>query len=361
MAATTDTNQDLPPKEEAPKRRKPSLLAAVSMLTSIAALGFSLYTFQQHQLNKQLLDQGKSSLTEQLNALRQAQSHVEGLVDTNANNLQQAETAVNEKINHLLAQLQKSQQEAHYQKEDWYLLKLRYYMELAQINAHWTSDRGTTIALLHQADSLLQQLTDPRVYNLRQSIAKDLAVLESMTPLDIPGILSQIDAASASIETLSTPSAPNDMPVTADKEESSSTTQGWHKHLEQSLGVLQKLVIIRRNDEPSKPLMSPLYDAITKESLRLNLQEAQWAVLTRNQTIYDFALKQAISTLNRVFGTKTPAATALLNQLTQLQTIKLTETKPEIGSGLILLNGMLNKDNSPDTSAQPVNKGDKPS
>ena len=48
--------------------------------------------------------------------------------------------------------------------------------------------------------------------------------------------------------------------------------------------------------------MSPLYESILKESIRLNLQEAQWAILNNNPAVYQLALKQAITNLKRTFN-----------------------------------------------------------
>ena len=96
------------------------------------------------------------------------------------------------------------------------------------------------------------------------------------------------------------------------------------------------MVIIRHRDEDINPLPSPAYEAMLREEIRLNLQEAQWAVLQNNEALYQFLLTQAIKQINRSFA---PDETqALLKQLQTLQQIHLIQPKPILEQSLPLLN-----------------------
>jgi uroporphyrin-3 C-methyltransferase len=104
---------------------------------------------------------------------------------------------------------------------------------------------------------------------------------------------------------------------------------------------LNKLVVVRRDNEDIKPLSSPLFASILKESIRLNLQEAQWAILNNNSMAYQFALTQAVLTLKKGFNEHLSNKTALLNQLRELQKINLPQESPSVGEALPLINQLI--------------------
>jgi uroporphyrin-III C-methyltransferase len=188
----------------------------------------------------------------------------------------------------------------------------------------------------------LQQLNTPKIFAVRQAIAKEMAQLKSVPKVDIAGLLSQLDAAQVSVSNLtiqstiaeSGASTETDTPKTA-------TPQAWRARFQDSLNLLEKLVVIRRTDEEIKPLMSPLFESILRESIRLNLQEAQWAILNNNDAIYQMALKQAIINLKRTFDEQGDNTAELIKQLNALQQVKLRQEKPITGLALPLLNQMI--------------------
>ncbi|MFO3149026.1 uroporphyrinogen-III C-methyltransferase, partial [Legionella pneumophila serogroup 1] len=83
------------------------------------------------------------------------------------------------------------------------------------------------------------------------------------------------------------------------------------------------------------------YESAIKENIRLNLQEAQWAILNNNPAVYQFALNQAIANLKRVFNDSSQNTDALIKQLSTLQNVKLTQEKPVVGQAIPLINQMI--------------------
>ncbi|TID98295.1 hypothetical protein DIZ66_17770, partial [Legionella pneumophila] len=239
-------------------------------------------------------------------------------------------------------ELQTAMKQKLYQNNDWLLLKARYYLELAQINVHWSDNFNTSVALLQQADALLKGMNIPKIFTIRQTIAKEIAQLKSISVVDITGILSQLDAAQAAINNLSIQSVVDQQEVLnhITKSEESGKT-GWRNRLQDSVNFLEKLVVIRRHNENIPPLISPLYESAIKENIRLNLQEAQWAILNNNPAVYQFALNQAIANLKRVFNESSQNTDALIKQLSTLQNVKLTQEKPVVGQAIPLINQMI--------------------
>lgn len=335
---------------------KISLLSGVAFIAAVIALIMAGYAIQTNRhLQNHLIDENKI-LMAQAGELEQNQSTVQAAIDSNTKKVNKIQTTLQGKYDRLNKELQTAMSQRLYQNQDWILLKARYYLELAQINAHWSDNYEATIALLLQADNLLNQLNAPRIFEIRQVIAKETAQLKALPALDLAGILSQLDAAQLSVSKLVTQSIFDEKTTSPSELSQSSNTSGWRSRFTDSVKLLEKLVIVRRTDENIKPLMSPLFESILKESIRLNLQEAQWAVLNNNSAIYQLALKQACSNIKRIFNEKEPHTAALLSQLSELQLIKLSQEKPVTGLALPLVNQMI--DNKELQNVQ-INNNDK--
>ncbi len=213
--------------------------------------------------------------------------------------------------------------------QQWSLYKAQYAIQLAQLNAKWSDDTATTIALLQQADSFLSKQSQAQLFSVRQALAREISEEQTATILDVPGLLSQLDALQQLVATDTftkpihtqtrkpTPTTPAPVPET------------WRGRLKETLLSFQQFFVIRYHESPLEPLMSPAFQTVQKEIIRLNLQEAEWAVLEKNNTIYQLALKQAYENICRAFDTKNDKVTIILKQLEQLQTIAL-QTNPAI-------------------------------
>lgn len=283
-----------------------------------------------------------------------ATRHLNQLVNSTIDNFKQQQETDNETINNLektvsqsKASLEKQGQEldkklqtainqSAYQTQNWLLLKARYYLELAQINAHWSNDQQATIALLEQADALLATDSNQQLFPVRQTIAKEIAQLKALPKIDSPGLLSQLDAAQTALSTLTFKQAADQ---NIHHPETDSTS--WQEGLKNSMGFLQKLVIIRRNDEDLKPLFSPLHQALVRDSIQLDLQEAKWAIMQNSSKIYQLALARALQNLKRFFDENTDATKALIGLLQKLQQEQLMPIKINIEQSLRLLNQLI--------------------
>ncbi|QMT58917.1 uroporphyrinogen-III C-methyltransferase [Legionella sp. PC997] len=352
----TSHNEKTKPINNSPLCKNQSLIPILAFIVALGSLGVAAYTlFENNQLETQL-SKTQNNFSTQLQQLEQSQVQAQELTNTRENKTEEIQTQWQAKFENLSKQIQNALQQKFYQNQDWLLLKARYYLELAQINSHWSNEIDATVALLEQSDQLLKQLNDPKILNIRQAIAKEIAQIQALPTVDIAGLLSQLDAAQNSIDDLSIPlpmkgnthSSENSPPTAND----SST---WKGRLQGSLNALEKLVVIRRHEQGIEPLISPLFEALLKEKLRLNLQEAQWAVLNNEPSVYQLVLKQAISSLKMNFNEKTPNTAALIKKLTELQQKNVTQKRPAMGSALPMLNELLQSKKTPET--QSLNDG----
>ncbi|MBA2648634.1 MAG: uroporphyrinogen-III C-methyltransferase [Legionella sp.] len=332
---TQNKQDDIQEKTKPNKPKGPTkatykwVIIGLILISILFSVFFALHYFQKMRNEQQQLLHSNNQFIGQLEQLKQEQSLIKSTIEDNQATLQSS-------LEHLKTQSSKSTAP---NMQDWQLLKVRFYLELAQINAHWGKDYNTTLALLEAADGLLSQINQVKIYELRQILAKEMTDLKAIPKVDMTGLLSQLDAVQSALSTLN-------MQYLVNKHKSyiqptSNPSSQWRARLKESFSSLDKLVIIRRDDEEIKSFMSPFFKKIIKETIALNLQEAQWAVINLNDGVFQLALKQAISHLEKTSDSQDAKTSALISQLKTLQQRQLASPKLSIGSGLPLLNQLI--------------------
>lgn len=228
------------------------------------------------------------------------------------------------------------------QNNEWLLLRVRYYLELAQMNAHWQADRTITLALLKQADALLADIQDQRVFNIRQQMAKDIEAIKALPELDTIGLLSQLDAVQQQLKLLTI-----EIPQLSQALSSSSSPQSWRMKLNNSLESLKQLVVIRRNDINTPPLLTSAQKDIWLQMIQLELQEAQWAVLQKNEPVFQLALNQALRTIQQNFTLNDARTKSVVNTLQNLKKTLFVSHFPDLSQSLQLLNQLITAESAP--------------
>lgn len=328
----------------APADKKPiNFIALLSLFLAIVAIATIIYVLQANRQLQQDFDRQKNAMDSHLSALKTQQSMIKDNLESTDKHLEQTAKEIRERMEGLNQQFKLTMEQRLYENQDWMLLKARYYLELAQINAHWSDSKQTTIALLKQADTILSHLKNQAIFNIRQAVAREIAQLREKPEIDIAGLLSQLDAARQTTRKL--PLAVTEAKFTASAHQPNkadeANSRAWRQRLQDSVSLLEKLVVVRRHDEDIKPLLSPLYAAVIRETIQLSLQEAQWAILNHNPQVYQITLDQAIDNIKRNFDVSASITTHLLQQLNQLKSIQLERKKPDIIQSLPLLNELI--------------------
>ena len=356
MTSSNNTNTPSSPQKPTIKHHEPKGSASAhapdqrnhktyayttSLLIALVAISVSIYasytSTRLQEVSKQTLQTLLSDMTE----LKQQQ--VNGILKINStiDTINKTQEQFQEKLGTLDKNVQAALQQQMYQAKDWLLLKARYYLEMAQINANWSDNVQTTSALLQQADELMANFHDKPSLMVRQSIAKEIATLNNSPKLDLAGLLIKLDKAQAQVAQL--PLNPTLTPVDHEPSTPNSpkTAADWRDRLKDSVGLLEKVVVVRHHDEDILPLPSPAYESMLREGIRLNLQGAQWAALQNNEAIYQFSLAQALKNIKRSFEPQAPITLDLVKQLQALQQITIVLKKPSIEESLPLLNQLI--------------------
>ncbi|MBA2709922.1 MAG: uroporphyrinogen-III C-methyltransferase [Tatlockia sp.] len=317
-------------------KSKSSVLAVLVALIALIIALYSIYINQQTALANDNLHQQQSADSDSISTLE--------------DKFKQSNASLQKQFQELKTIIQATAQQNASHKEDWLLLKARYYLELAQINAYWSNDQQATIALLHQADSLLATNANQQIFPVRQAIAIEISELQALPKVDIPGLLSQLDAVQNALPKLQL-IQPIHEASTSETNPINNDSKPWDEQLKNSIGAIEKLVTIRHHDEDIKPLLSPLHQRLVRDSIQLNLQEAQWAILQNNPKVFQLALSQALEQIKRSFNVNTDSTKALITQLQGLQQTNLSTSKIKLEKSLTLLNQLVEQNNS-----QPINK-----
>lgn len=336
---TIEQHPETPTTDEStvPERTRgvlPTLLLVGILLTTLIASGYSIVRTHALELNMQHIKRASSQKDQQLETLQ-----------IKIQDLRHSQDALHTQMNQMSGSLQQALDQHLYQNQDWLLLKARYYLELANIDTQWTEHYESSVQLLQQADMLIKTIANPKLLEVRQAIAKHISDIKALPDLDVAGILSQLVAVQEQIHHLKARPLSLTMPkseIHTEKQNPSAWNAAWQK----SLAALQRMIIIRHHDMNIKPMLSPIYQASVKENIYMQLQQAQWAVIHKNQAIYDISLKQAIANVQQHFDDKALSTANVINQLDTLTQITLNAPKPETGKALVLLNQVIDQNQS---------------
>ncbi|UHQ54249.1 uroporphyrinogen-III C-methyltransferase [Microbulbifer sp. YPW16] len=181
-------------------------------------------------------------------------------------------------------------------RTDWQLAEADYLLRLANQRLLLERDSRAALGLLEEVDRILRRVDRPDLYGVRQQLARDITDLKMAEDIDQQGLYLRLGALQeqmlkASIQPefdlamgASGEEAPDD---TAD-----STQPAWERSWENFTSFLKDSVRIRDGDiDPV--LLSPQSEARFRQSLRLNMEQAQLAVLRGDSTVYRDSLKSA--------------------------------------------------------------------
>jgi uroporphyrin-3 C-methyltransferase len=371
----TETTNQLPAtvSKEPPARQKLWPVWLVAILALIIAIALALWSWQQwnnHQAVMQTIE-----------SLKQDTAQLEDLYGDRGSQQSQRLQSLEEKLasqRELIATQQR--QIDHNARElleagnrtrtDWLLAEAEYLLRIANQRLMIEKDIRGAMSALEAADEVLTESDDIGVYPVRQQLAREILALKGLTGVDRTGLYLTLEAAINSIHQLTdqaliSENAPGFVVSAAEGEsagtgeEPGAVVQAWNK----VKATLMQVVVVRRMDEPVKPLLSPDQSAYARLNLQLMLEEAEMAVLRGNQPLYERALTKARTTIDDWYNASNPRVTALSDTLAELAGKNVDPELPDISQSLDLLKERLagrlnaNNDNGED-NADGGNGGD---
>ena len=156
-------------------------------------------------------------------------------------------------------------------------------------------DVDAALALLEQADTLLRDTGEPAFEGVRLAIARDRAALAAVPRVDqlglyatLSGLIDQVDKLQLEFEAPAAATAAG-VAVTPDAGWWAQATSGWHA----ALAKLSDHLIVRRRSDEIAQLMTPEWAALARQNIRMLIEQAQIAMLSANQPLFERSLQRA--------------------------------------------------------------------
>ena len=206
--------------------------------------------------------------------------------------------------------------------------------ELARFSA---TDRDSW--LLAEAEYLLR-LANQRL--IMAAVASDIAAVRAVPRIDLEGIYLRLSALAEQAGKLVIFEFPEQ-----ESQPREATAGDWQQRLEQgyqeALLKLSNYVIIRRRDVPMQALMDPQWEGLVRQNLRMLLEQAQVALLSSNQALYQASLKRASHWVAEFFESDEAAARAMDREIRQLSDLQVAVTLPDISGSLDALDDAIKR------------------
>jgi uroporphyrin-3 C-methyltransferase len=218
-------------------------------------------------------------------------------------------------------------------RQDWLLAEAQYLLRLANQRLIMADDVVAAKALLISADSILAELDDVSLHDVRAALAADLAAVRAVPKRDIQGMYLGLAALIEQADKLvifQLPEEASRAPVEPAQDWQGRLQQGY----EEALLKLSDYVIIRRRDVPIEALMDPQWEGLVRQNLRMLLEQAQVALLSGNQTLFRESLSRASHWVAEFFEADEAAARAIAQEISVLQEKDISVAMPDISRSL---------------------------
>lgn len=311
---------------------------AATSTTELESKIDSLSTQVKDALNS--LNNNSSSLKQTAAGINQRMEQLQGQSKIEQNNIAELQTRLTRSIQQVSAQ-QKTN------RKDWLLAEVEYLLRLANQRVLMEQTATGALQLLKSADKILKETDDVSIYEVRKSLANDIAALEAVPKLDIEGVFLKLNALNLQVRNLRVIpiSEQYQLPELLEEVTPEVITESWSAELKASwskaVDKLGSLIIIKHHDQPIEPLMSPDQAYYLQQNLHLMLEQAQLSLLQHKQASYDSSLEKAYNWIDTYFEKKDSVTQSLLQNISELKDVKVITKMPDISGSLRALKDYL--------------------
>jgi len=228
--------------------------------------------------------------------------------------------------------------------EDWLLAEVEYLIRLANQRVLMERDVSGALSLLSSADEIVEQTTGIAAYELRESLAYDIANLKAVSDLDTDGIFLSLSAMASQVTELrrKQPELSPPTQIQIDNGEAQNFYQQFLSLVNNIFGRVLNSVDYRRDGVAITPLLPPKEEYYLRQNLILKFEMAQLALLRNDQPVYHTSLSEAKLWIVKHFVETDPRTVALVTALDQLVEVEVDRSLPNISGSLRAVRGLLN-------------------
>lgn len=328
------------------------VLLLLLLIPSVAALGWlalqqqdltdTVTTLQQEQRqlatglsgSLQQLEEFQQTTAEQLSEWQDNSLAVQSLTDQSSiERLRSQFTRDIERLNSEIVSLQR--QLAAVQNRDVHLryTEVDYLLRLAHRKLTLETDTGSALVLINDADAILAQVDSTMGNTLRDRIADDVRALRAVSLPD-PGdthqrlgnLINSVQSLSI-IDTFYQARHETRQEARQSRVSESGEQDTW---MATALEVMQNIFVVRQWQEPAAERLSPQRELLAKNTLRLQLEQAQLALLLRDDGLFRASLQSSREQLDQHFAEEASAVQEIQRELDALLQIRLRPELPDM-------------------------------
>ena len=217
--------------------------------------------------------------------------------------------------------------------DSWLRAEAQYLLRLANQRLIMAQDVVSAQALLDSADAIIKELDDAGLYDVRAAIAAEQAALRAVPKIDVEGIYLRLSALIEQADRLVIFQLPEQ-----EEQPEPEYADDWQVRLErgyeEATRKLSDYIVIRRRDVPMHALMDPQWEGLVRQNLRMLLEQAQVALLSGNQTLYEESLERSQHWVSLFFESDEAAARAMASEIDQLSSLTVETSMPDLSRSL---------------------------
>lgn len=337
VASTNTSSTSKPAKQKS----SGGIFTVLTFLLVVIALGACFYIWQLLGQQQQQFESGKSDIATAINMTAEQDEinvrlrrQLESQTDEASRQHRELASQIAALQQQLSSQQKKLASLSTTDRDDWLLAEAEYLIRLANQRLLMGKEVAGALDLLSAADDIAKELDDSALYPVRQALANDMAALRSAAKLDIEGIYLQLGALAKQVDQLRL----FEMPELQIKSAEMAAPATWQERLDSGLqsawNRLSSYIQINKRDDVYEPLLAPEYEAAVRQNVRLMFEQAQMAVLSNKQRLYQDSLSKAKDWLNNYYRIDAASTEEQLRQIDELAKLQISVPLPDISGSL---------------------------
>ena len=301
------------------------------VLLIVAAIVYgALFVLKQSEVQKDVIDNLRSQIEQQAQALETRQQLLEDNLDKE---FVEQQASIQTNLNDLAEQVDSNNARllslSSVNRDEWKLQEAQYLLRLADQRILLEKDSQNALSLAISADDVLRDIDQADLVGVRKLLAEEIAVLKLAGVIDREGIYLRLSALSNQIDAI-----PFIEPLGAQEEVLEEDVAPADETFKQKLtrnfyALMHKLgsyVRVRDHGKTINAVLPPSEQKYLQQNLRLMLEQAQVALLRNEESIYQESLVKAQNWINQYYSLNEKAAAVL----EELQALQQEEVSPDL-------------------------------
>jgi uroporphyrin-3 C-methyltransferase len=222
---------------------------------------------------------------------------------------------------------------------EWRLAEIEYLLTIANHRLGLAHDRDTAIAIFEIADHRIKNLGDPALLKIRKSIKEELISLHAVQEPDITGMALSLGSLASEVERL--PLMDKERVAVATGQIEDQAPDSWQDIPAAVWKDIKSLVVVRRHQQPTEPLLPPGESWFLYQNLQLKLEQARLALLRRDTALFRQHLKEADAWISTFFNEEASIVINALQNTSALAKVELQPATPDVSGSLRQLRSLL--------------------